>query len=363
MKFLGWMHRKVMQNSTELIANSKTGSPSACLSVQTMFDEHSYYVKPTKSFSHSNIKCQKISKSNRMEANNMEELIQEESFEPFDFLAIGTFGTELLNTDPPTPTFSIPFEESTNKQTGIIENDLKLINYELEKFLEAQEKDIGNDTSARGNDANTITLSNKQLEGADSEDHMFMKNCPLQNYLFGTPVELVETDKEVQREKTSLEELFKRNNIIHDDFKTKSDAAEQKPKKKDAAYFMKKVVKKFYSSPSSSMASSKSDAAVSLSIKKKLSKALKKFQRKIHPEEINDKRLVKMKKGENKDISHADAGQIGGDNEDMMVDQAIGRKSENNTLKLYSEDISKGATAINGGHWIKTDSDYLVLEL
>lgn len=247
-----------------------SGNPSVCLSVHTMFDEQNYYVKPTKTLSDSNIKRQKS--SNRMEANNVEVLIQEELFEPFDFLAIGTFGTELLNADPPTPKLPMPSEELTNQQAEITENDLKLINYELEKFLEAEEKENGYDTtSERVSTASIVTLSNKISEKADSEDHMGLMTCPLQDYLFATPVELAETDKEVEKEKKLLEELFKRNNIIPDDLKRNHEVAEQRPRKRDIAHFMKKVVKKFHLSSRSSTAS-ENDAAVSLPIKKKLSK-------------------------------------------------------------------------------------------
>ncbi|KAK6135093.1 hypothetical protein DH2020_031156 [Rehmannia glutinosa] len=267
---------------------------------------------------------------NRSEANYSEGFFQEESFEPFDFLAIGTFGVELLNTDPPTPTLTIPFEELTNQQTEITEKDLKLINYEHEKFIEAEENETASDTSGRSSQASIITLSNKPTEGADSEDHMYTVACPLQNYLFATSIELTETDKE-------------RNNTDHDDHIRKCEGAAQ-PRKRNVAHFMKKVVKKFHCSSSSSTASSKNDAAVSISIKKTF-KALKMFHRKVHPEEITEKQFVKLKKGEKKGISHEDACQIGGDNE--MVGQACSKKSEKNTRKVSPE----------RGHWIKTDSD------
>ncbi|KAK6155371.1 hypothetical protein DH2020_009619 [Rehmannia glutinosa] len=263
---------------------------------------------------------------------------------------------ELLNTDPPTPTLTIPFEELTNQQTEITEKDLKLINYELEKFIEAEENEPASDTSGRSSQASIITLSNKPTEGADSEGHMYTVACPLQNYLFATSIELTETDKEVKKEKTSLEDLFKRNNTDHDDQIRKCEGATQ-PRKRNVAHFMKKVVKKFHCSSSSSTASSKNDAAVSISIKKKLSKALKMFHRKVHPEEMTEKQFVKLQKGEKKGISHEDACQIGGDNENKMVGQAGSKKSEKNTRKVSPEGTYKGASTINGGHWIKTDSD------
>ncbi|XP_020554702.1 protein LAZY 1-like isoform X1 [Sesamum indicum] len=358
MQFLGWMHRKLMQNSTEPMKNSKTGAHSACLSVQTLFDDQNYHVEPTSNLPHSNINSPKS--SHRFKANMVEVLFQEESFEPFDFLAIGTFGRELLNTDPPTPTLPMPNEALTDQQE-ITEYDLQLINYELEKFLEAEEKEIANDISGRDSEASIITLSSKPIMGAHPEGHMYMAACPLQNYLFATCIELAETNKEVKKEKTSLEELFKRNNIVHDDPIGKCEGAEQ-PRKRNAARFLKKVLKKFHSSSSSSTVSFKNDAAVSISIKKKLSKALKMFQKKVHPEEMTEKQIAKLQKGYKKDFSDEDGRQIG-HNENKMVHQAASKKSEKNIMKLCSNSTCKDASTTTGGHWIKTDSDYLVLEL
>ncbi|KAK4417915.1 hypothetical protein Salat_2204200 [Sesamum alatum] len=354
MKFLGWMHRKLMQNSTEPMKSSKTGAQSACLSVQTLFDDQNFHVEPINNLPHSNITSAKS--SHRFKANTVEVLFQEESFEPFDFLAIGTFGRELLNTDPPTPTLPMPNEALTNQQE-ITEYDLQLINYELEKFLEAEEKEISNDIPGRGSEASIITLSSKPITEADPEGHTYMAACPLQNYLFATCIELAETDKEVKKEKTSLEELFKRNNIVPDDLIEKCEGAER-PRKRNAAQFLKKVLKKFHSLSSSSTVSMKNEASVSISIKKKLPKALKMFQKKVHPEEMTGKQIAKLQKGYKKDISDQDSRKIG-HNENKTVHQAASKKSEKNIRKISSNSICKDASTSTGGHWIKTDSDWV----
>ncbi|PIN19419.1 hypothetical protein CDL12_07923, partial [Handroanthus impetiginosus] len=252
-------------------------------------------------------------------------------------------------------------ENLTNQQTEIRESELKLINYELEKFLEAEEKEIANDTSRRSSQASIITLNNKPIDGADSEGHMYTETCPLQNYLLANSIEEVGPDKEVKKEKTSLEELFTRNNIVHDDHTRKCEA--EQPRKRNVAHFMKKAVKKFHSSSSSSMASPKNDGGVSIPVKKKLSKALKMFHKKVYPEKTTEKNSVKLKNGKMKDSSDQDAHQIEGDKNDKMVGQATTKGSATNTIKLSSNGINKCASPINRGHWIKTDSDYLVLEL
>ncbi|KAL3653867.1 hypothetical protein CASFOL_003548 [Castilleja foliolosa] len=287
MKFLSWMHRKLTQNGTELNRNSKIGL---------------------------NVKCQKPLTGSQ--ANKADVFFQEELFESFDFLAIGTFGKELHST---------PFENLTNPSETTENDDLMFINYELEKFLEAEEKENANDTSEKSSQASIITLSHKPTEGADSEGHMYTLTCPLQNYLFATPIEHTETYEDVKKEKGS-----------HHD--------EKQPMKRNAAHFMKKVVKKFNSSSSVSKACSKNEAEVTISIKKKLSKAVKMFHRKVHPEEMTDKQF-KLQKSDKKHTFNENDRHIRGYNENKI------------TTKLSSNGTHGHASTINEGHWIKTDSD------
>lgn len=67
---------------------------------------------------------------------------------PFDgFLMIGTLGLEQILTEPSTPTFPMPFEKITEDNAEVTENELKFINDELEKFLEAEAKEVGDEPS------------------------------------------------------------------------------------------------------------------------------------------------------------------------------------------------------------------------
>ncbi|XP_073122128.1 protein LAZY 1-like isoform X2 [Henckelia pumila] len=355
MKFLGWMHRKMMQNNTEPMKYSIIGNLSSCFPVQISLDEQNYYKESIKTFSQACIKSQKSSK--RFEAN-MEEMLSNEELldEPFEFLAIGTFGIEPLNAGPPTPTLPAPFEKVTNQQiqTEVTANDLKLINYEIEKFLEAEEKGTMNDTSERNGQESIIIHSNKPTEGGSQA-----VACPLQKYLFATSIELAETETEIRKEKTSLGELFKRNDAANDPIMN-SEEAELLMKKGKVARIMKKVMKKFHSS-SSCPAASKNDNEVSLAIKKKLSKVIKMFHKKVYPEEMNDKKIIKLKKGK-KNSSHEDDDWIGKEKENRKFPKSATKMS---MKKLSSDGIHKGAPTEHGehGHWIKTDSNYLVLEL
>ncbi|KAL3636704.1 hypothetical protein CASFOL_019003 [Castilleja foliolosa] len=330
MKLLGWMHRKLMQNSTEPIKNYTIGNHPTCFSIQTQSDKRNYYIDTPKTSSHSNITC------------------EEESFdEPFDFLSIGTFGMELLNTDPPTPTLPMPIVPLTDQDQQpieITENDLNLINYELEKFIEAEEIQTGNDSSERSSQASVITLTD--------QGHMQMVACPLRNYLFAASVELAETDKEVKKTRTSLEELFKRNNIVNDDpsMKKLEKVVEHDAKKgKNVAHFMKKAVKRF--NPASNFDDDGDDE--SNPIKKKLSKTLvKMFHKKVYPEEMAEKRCFKElnHNKKKKNISNQDDHHI----ENIKLST---KKSKKNTMKIFLTGICKGASPENTGHWIKTDSE------
>lgn len=168
----------------------------------------------------------------------------------------------------------MPLESITESKSELTENDLKLINYELEKFLEAETKEWCNESSGRSSHASTITLSGKQTDEAENEDYEKILVCPLQGYLFGSSIELSETRKEVKKEKVSLEELFHRTKTTNETNTEKSERGEMQAKKthKPAMHLMKKMLKKLHASSKSSTPSGGGDAADSVSIKKKLYK-------------------------------------------------------------------------------------------
>lgn len=171
----------------------------------------------------------------------------------------------------------MPLESITESKSDLTENDLKLINYELEKFLEAETKEWCNESSGRSSHASTITLSGKQTDEAENEDYEKILVCPLQGYLFGSSIELPETRKEVKKEKVSLEELFHRTKTTNDINTEKGERGERgemqaKKTHKPAMHLMKKMLKKLHASSKSSTPSGGGDATDSVSIKKKLYK-------------------------------------------------------------------------------------------
>lgn len=251
------------------------GNPTSCFSAKASIDEQLHHTEPTYSFALSmqpDRKCQRF--SNEVKFNNSEEASEKaSSYELFHgFLAIGTLGSESLDTEPPTPTFPIPFQNEIDKENEVTEIDLQLINNELEKFLEAEAKEIADDSSARSSYASIITISNKQFDDVDTEGWRYSVTCPLQKYLFGSSIEVPETEVVEKKEKASLEELFKRNDNVHKDTKEKYDSMQKQAKGSNATQFMKKVLKKLHLTAGNSATASNVKAAVSTTTKRRLPK-------------------------------------------------------------------------------------------
>lgn len=192
------------------------------------------------------------------------------------FLAIGTLGSEPITTEPTTPKFAISFESVIEKETEVTDNELKLINNELDKFLEAEAEEEGNEyneSSERSSYASIITLSGTKIEAVDAEEYENMVVCPLQGYLFGSSIELPETGVEVKKEKTSLGELFKNNNNLgNQQNKGDGKGEEKRSKGTYGTHFMNKMLKKLRSSSKRSTIPVTGDDPDSVSNKRKLPK-------------------------------------------------------------------------------------------
>lgn len=171
------------------------------------------------------------------------------------FLAIGTLGTEQVIDDTWTPRFSISIDNITEKDTEATENELKFINEELEKVLGAEAKDDGccdsrrnsHVSNGKGSHGSAITLSGKPLEGPDNNGNG-TAICPLQEYLFGSAIELSETTKTAKKEqRTSLGELFQKSKLTDENAGERIEREEMQAEKetdKSVMRLMKKVLKK-----------------------------------------------------------------------------------------------------------------------
>ncbi|XP_024196708.1 protein LAZY 1 isoform X1 [Rosa chinensis] len=397
MKLLGWMHRKFRQNSNEpvfLIERS-----CACLAGQPSLDDQQYYPKAnygTKPFKQGQRDHQLRNSFAGLESAKVdqEDYYEDESSaaasELFHgFLAIGTFGSDQVITEPSTPTLPMSVENITEKETEATENELKLINDELEKVLVAEAKDeICNDSSGRNSHVSngrsshgsTITLSGKMLEVPESNGINGTTVCPLQGYLFGSAYELSETTTVAKKEqRTSLGELFQKSKLTEENYSgaklsKEEKRADQKEADKSSIHLMKKKLMKkvLHMNASSRSSAAAADAG---SAETKLNKILQMFHRKVHPENSNaGEKSGKYQKGEKKKrmstdgiCNHGD--QVLPDDQDIMLypEQVFSSKQSMRRYKSQSNppQFALGGLDSNGNkeHWIKTDADYLVLEL
>ncbi|XP_039068207.1 protein LAZY 1-like [Hibiscus syriacus] len=258
MKLLGWMQHKLRPTNIEPFKDFTIGNYRACLSAQSSLNDQDSHPKSICGYDYG-LKAEIENSFTEFETKGVEEYNGDETSAVISglfhgFLTIGTLGSEPIMSEPVTPTFATPLENISEEKTEVSENHLKLINDELEKFLEAEEHG-SNESSRRNSQVSTITLSGKPIQGANSQDHGKAITCPLQGYLFGSSIELAETRFEVKKEKASLAELFHRTKIAEESHTEKCAKEEMKNKQnnKPVKHLIKKVLKKIHASSLSSI--------------------------------------------------------------------------------------------------------------
>ncbi|CAI9093189.1 OLC1v1028627C2 [Oldenlandia corymbosa var. corymbosa] len=407
MKLLGWMHRKFRQNSHEPFKEFSIGNCYACLTGQSPLDDTQYHPKLNCCNKHL-IRGQRDNQLRKSFASSDPDDFEEEEEEETSgalselfhgFLAIGTLGTDpVINNDPSsTPTFSISVENIMEKETEVTENELKLINDELEKVLGADEScnlssgrnshvstgrnshvSVGRSShcstgrnshvsAGRISHCSTITLGGKLIESS-TENNV----CPLQSYLLGSAIGLPETTPPAAKKehRVSLGELFQKSKQTEENYGSKPEKRVEKDTDKLGAFLVKKLLKRklLHASNKNSMAFS-GGTSDSASAETKLHKILHIFHRKVHPESSSTAEKYTHTKPNQVQIKTdarpyiIEAPEY--TDEDIIITpyQALSKermrqlKGQPNQSHLSLDDDKYGE------HWIKTDSDYLVLEL
>ncbi|KAL3835720.1 hypothetical protein ACJIZ3_010456 [Penstemon smallii] len=379
MKLLGWMHRKFRQNSNETPKDFSIGQQT--LEDLQCYQRGNYCNKPLG-------KTQRDS-YRRSSFTGLETAIMEEDYldqEPsaaltelfHGFLAIGTLGTEQMANDPETPAFSFSMDHIAEKETEVTENQLKLINDELEKVLGAEVRDEScNVSSGRNSHVSTgrishcssITLSGKPNETAETYGSGAII-CPLQSYLLGSAIGQQETAQPLKKEhRTSLGELFQKTKLAEENSGGKSERAE-----KSAINLMKKMLKKRMLHASSKNSTAASGGTIdSATAEKKLNKILQIFNRKVHPESSTfSQQSHKPNKNDFKNnYTHVTASKSGdilwpsADDITIYPQEAISKeRSWSFKNQSHSTQFPQSSGDTSGNEfWVKSDADYLVLEL
>ncbi|KAF5204300.1 Lazy-like protein [Thalictrum thalictroides] len=353
MKLLGWMHRKLKQSSTGEVPFKELGIGQPSLDDQEYYQKYYYGPRPSKSQKENLLRKSSFNgRSGESEEYYLEEEYSDDVESDYfnGLLTIGTLGSDTIMMEPGTPTFPFTGETVTDNVT---ENDLRLINEELEKVLAADVKDDKwTDSSGRTSHVSTITLS-----ATDGIGNVTAAVCPLQGYLFGAPEHTV-----VKKEnRTSLGELLQKTKLGEEIGEKEEKRGEKEGENHKSA--KKKLIRKILGS-----------SADSVSAEKKLTKILQMFHKKVHPEGVvTTKKSSKLNKTDSRNnIQHGGGGYASGDymlpDEDITTSHKVSvskdflpRFKSNSNPPHYA--IDRSDSNVNREYWIKTDADYLVLEL
>ncbi|KAK8664078.1 hypothetical protein V6N13_083881 [Hibiscus sabdariffa] len=376
MKLLGWMQHKLRPSNIEPFKDFTTGNYCSCLSAYSSLNDQDSHPKSTSRYGYGarystypKEESEKI--STEFEAEEAEDNFGDETSTVISglfhgFLTIGTLRSDWTISEPMTPKFTASLENITDGKTEGTENDLKVINDELEKFLEAEaEEHESIESSRRSSLVSTITLSGKPMQEVNAEEYVNAIVCPLQGYLFGSSIELPEARFEVKKEKASLAELFYSTKIAEESPIEKCGKEEMQTKQtsKPLKCLIKKILKKFHASSGSSISSTKETNSVST--KKKLQKVIKLFHRKIYPEssiaerELKDLNTSKMKNAPYNDGEHMHQDKV----KNWFSQGSMPEAGTQNYMSIsvlpqpqYRVTGSTSASS-NGEQWIKTDAD------
>ncbi|KAL4192420.1 hypothetical protein AMTRI_Chr06g171940 [Amborella trichopoda] len=370
MRILDWMHRKLRQNNTDIVKDFAIGASCNCFSGRPSFDG-----KPEFSFG-------PISQKDRLYRKSFAGLESIEDEDPIEIeddvfanlnerlLAIGTLGLDPVAPDESQLEAHFDIQDLPEKESELTPTHIKLINEELEKVLNhhAKEEAQGHAPAPAPPQAQGQVLinhhpNNNAKDSGVENQGQYGNVCPLQGYLFGSPVNIGAV--RVKEQRTSLGELFMRSKA-EDVMREKEEREEKKEgnsndnnNTKVGAHLVRKILGRksaHRNTSSNANADSSIDPAAN-----KLHKLLHIFHRKIHPESSDA--------AKNETKAHL-KGYKGGGAYDGDVDEGkdlMGRERESARTRRYKAHRETPFSGINSngntGYWIKTDANYLVLEL
>lgn len=263
-----------MQLLSDVFKLLTSGNYCTCLSAYSSFNEQDSHPKSTSSCGYGSRyttqRKQESENSTDFKAGEVDNFGDETST---DFLTIGTLASEWAIGEPVTPRFTMFLENITEEKTEVTENDLKVINDELEKFLGPEAEEHGShESSGRNSLVSAIALNGEPTQEVSAEEYGKAIVCPLQGYLFGSSIELPETRFQVKKEKATLAELFYGTKIADESTMEKCGKEEMQTKQtsKPLKHFIKKILKMLHASSRSSISFTKETNPVST--KKKLQK-------------------------------------------------------------------------------------------
>ncbi|URE12254.1 hypothetical protein MUK42_23655 [Musa troglodytarum] len=377
MKLLGWMHRKFRQNSGDVFKDYGGGGTCNCLSGRPSLDEDLHgRRRQYEPFGARSLRLgmEELTDGGRGGGGDpaIEELLG-------GLLTIGTLGmgsgtieekageeeeeNAVASAEDDKP-LAVAVEElvvtpatleaiAEKEEEATTETDLMVVGTELEKVLAAEaEKGDGRMSSARSSYAGSAAW-------------------PLQGFLFGSPIEVAETMATGARKerRASLGELFMMSRIVEEgrgggkveEGKLAGDVSDDGERKPTAEIC---VMKKKMTKRRGGMGSDGGSPSNVSTVEKKFQKILQIFHRKVHPESsLTAKKASKTVKFEKNDYVSLAGGidPTGTGGRRMTTVKGACRKESIPNPPSYA----LGGSDSNSGreHWIKTDADYLVLEL
>ncbi|URE12253.1 hypothetical protein MUK42_23655 [Musa troglodytarum] len=374
---LGWMHRKFRQNSGDVFKDYGGGGTCNCLSGRPSLDEDLHgRRRQYEPFGARSLRLgmEELTDGGRGGGGDpaIEELLG-------GLLTIGTLGmgsgtieekageeeeeNAVASAEDDKP-LAVAVEElvvtpatleaiAEKEEEATTETDLMVVGTELEKVLAAEaEKGDGRMSSARSSYAGSAAW-------------------PLQGFLFGSPIEVAETMATGARKerRASLGELFMMSRIVEEgrgggkveEGKLAGDVSDDGERKPTAEIC---VMKKKMTKRRGGMGSDGGSPSNVSTVEKKFQKILQIFHRKVHPESsLTAKKASKTVKFEKNDYVSLAGGidPTGTGGRRMTTVKGACRKESIPNPPSYA----LGGSDSNSGreHWIKTDADYLVLEL